>query len=132
MAVITLVLGDSERLDVSSFVAALQARFSGAKITADNSFEAERIRAAESMAALAAESAPIKNPRLILQRISAKENSMGPGVDVSVPIGSSMLNGHVWAKNVMLSSDDALSTDDIELLTTFLASLGVGKVDVVI
>jgi hypothetical protein len=132
MAVITLLLGDSERLDVSSVVAGLKSRFCGTRVTASNSFEAERIRATESMAELAAESAPIKNPPLILQRITNKENTMGPGVDVSVPIDASLLIGHVWAKNIMLSSDDALSTEDIELLTAFLASLGVGKVEVAV
>jgi hypothetical protein len=131
MAVISLLLDEPERLDVPSVVAGLQSQFAGTTITASNSFEAERTRATASMAELAAASTPIRNPQLILQRITNKEMAMGPGVDVSVPIGESLLSGHVWAKNIMLSSEASLSAEDINLLEDFLRSLGVGKIEVV-
>jgi hypothetical protein len=131
MAVITLLLSGNDRVDVSSVISALQVRFSGTLIVAENSFEAERNRAKNSMAELAIRSDPIKNPQLILQRISAKENSMGPGVDVSVPIGTTILTGHIWEKSIMLSSDSIQSTDILEPLISFLESLGVGTVELV-
>lgn len=131
MAVISLLLGDTERLDVPGVVAGLQSQFDGTVVIANNSFEAERTRATASMAELAAGSTPIRNPQLILQRITNKEKTMGPGVDVSVPISASLVHGHVWAKNIMLSSDTALPAETIELIKAFLGSLKVGTIEVV-
>ena len=131
MAVIILRLGESERLDVPSVVAGLQEQFPGTMVTANNSFEAERVRVTASMTEIAAESTPIRHPHVIIQSITNKEKTMGPGVDVTVPNGDSLWSGHVWVKNIMLSSDGCVSAKDFDLLTAFFRSLAIGNIDVV-
>lgn len=130
MIVIYISLEEDERFDVPSIVAALQVSFPGTTITADNSFEAERERTAKSIAEIAATEKPLKNPDLIIRRITNKESVLGPGVDIAVPLEASVLNGHVWAKEIRLFTDDELSSDAIELMEAFLVSLGVGAVKI--
>ena len=132
MAILYLILTDAERLEVASVVTALQTRFPGARVTAENSFEAERQRVAASIVEIAATGKPIRNPKLMLQSVTNKESAMGPGVDVSVPVDpSAVFKGHVWAKHIMLSSDAPCPPAAIELVTAFLRSLKIGNIKVV-
>lgn len=119
-------------VDVRTISALILQRFANASITAENSFEAERERKRRIIEEFARRGNPITHVDEILASVDNKERSLGPGVDVAIPLGEgASILGEIWAQSVRFETDASRSHPVVEDLVHFLASLDVGPVQVV-
>lgn len=118
--------------DVCTLVARIRAEYPNAAVVAEDSFEAERARYRQAIAADQVNGTIAQAASLIEDSINRKEAATGPGMDLCIPVDDGhQLSGYIRAQSIRFHTGSDASQPTIARFVRLLETLTAEPVRIV-